>query len=98
VKTVAGFGGVDPRVDVCTECGEEDPFDFARYYTASIDEAMSLVPEGWQTLAVEQSHDGAEWIWRLYPQYRSDLAVFGQAGSAALALTAASLRAIGEGL
>lgn len=62
-------------------------------FTGSMDAAMTLVPEGWQTLGVEQSHDGAEWIWRLYPAYRSDSAVFGQSTTPALALTAACLRA-----
>lgn len=67
----------------------------ADHYTGSLDAAMTLVPEGFQTLDVDQDHDGAEWRWRLYPQYRADLAVFGQAGSACLALTAAALRARG---
>jgi len=65
------------------------------HYTASIDAAMTLVPEEWLTDRATQDFDGAEWHWSLYPAFKHADRVWGQAGTAPLALTAAALRARG---
>lgn len=58
-------------------------------YTASIDAAMTLVPEGWTWGVFD---DGTAWVW---PDERRDLLTGKQAKAAtpALALCAATLRA-----
>lgn len=68
----------------------------AAAYTASLDAAMTLVPEGWLTERATQDFDGAEWHWSIYPAFKHGNRVWGQAGSAPLALAAASLRAHAE--
>ena len=65
-------------------------------YTASIDSAMSLGPEGWHTSLVLQDRHSRRWAWEL--RGGCGLKGFARAATPALALTAASLRAIGEGL
>jgi hypothetical protein len=73
------------------------PLDFQSpdSFTASLDAAMTLVPDGWLTREVWQDHDGAEWHWTIYPafNYSRETVKWAQAGSAALALTAAALLA-----
>ncbi|WP_066795245.1 hypothetical protein [Sphingomonas soli] len=60
-------------------------------YTASIDAAMMLVPEGWFTrLATEDRHSHS-WRWELRGGF--GLNVGSRAATPALALTAAALRA-----
>lgn len=66
----------------------------AHAYTASIDAAMTLVPEGW-AIKIEIYEDGsyvALFDDRVHPERLPD--VGGEAATPALALTAACLRAI----
>lgn len=65
----------------------------AEYYTASVDDAMSLIPEGWHTNDAHQSTDGL-WQWTLRSKRASTPAAFsaGYGSSAARAITAACLR------
>lgn len=60
-------------------------------YTASLDAAMTLVPEGWHTkLALEDRHSHS-WRWDLRGGFGFDAGA--RAATPALALTAAALRA-----
>ena len=93
----------------CVDCGADSwgnkskaPYpvgdrlnDAAPAFTASLDAAMTLVPEGWATrLAVEDRHSHS-WGWTLRGGYGVD--AHGRAATPALALTAAALRAIAAG-
>lgn len=66
-------------------------------YTASLDAAMSLVPEGWSTANYHQGPSGGGHWWEL-GCIRDDLQQYlsakGRAATPALALTAACLRAM----
>lgn len=65
-------------------------------YTASLDAALTLVPEGWPVFHLFNCHLGPDrWIWEadLAPQRSYANILRGQAATPALALCAASLRA-----
>lgn len=63
-------------------------------YTASLDAAMTLVPEGWEPLIDGVSKDrAAAWIVELYAINDSPPFRHGSANTGALALCAAALRA-----
>lgn len=64
-------------------------------YGASLDAAMTLVPDGWFThLAMEDRHSHS-WRWELRDGYGLDAAAW--AATAPLALTAACHRALSQG-
>jgi hypothetical protein len=83
------------------EGGEDDRhFDSLRpipAYTRSLDDAMSLVPERWRE-SYQRREDGSCISWCHPPMGIERVGQFGDAATPAIALTAASLRAIGEGL
>ena len=98
-------GYVRPQLHVTTgdwfcmlDAAAGRPLDFIAppAFTASLDAAMTLVPDGWLTLKAQQDLDGAEWHWTIYPAFNSNRSVWAQAGSAPLALTAAALLARAE--
>lgn len=65
-------------------------------YTASLDAALTLAPEGWPVFHLFNCHLGPDrWIWEadLAPQRSYADILRGQAATPALALCAASLRA-----
>ncbi len=46
--------------EVCVDCGKRGAMTYPRrHYTASLDAAMTLVPEGWRWLLREAAPDGA---------------------------------------
>jgi hypothetical protein len=81
----------------CTEMFEDEANAVARY-TASLDAAMQLVPEGW-TYHAQQGPSGQPHSWQLLTIGEHDTRFREQRGKAstpALALCAASLRARDE--
>ena len=100
------------RLDVMEQVGGKDAADYinAPPYTASIDSAMSLVPAGYRVMLSEwddEAHLRPRGAWQAVLSMAGS-GMFGFNGAfktrcehgatPALALTAASLRAIGEGL
>ncbi|QZP06849.1 hypothetical protein [Caenibius sp. WL] len=63
-------------------------------YTASLDAAMTLVPEGHRICTISQAMSGREWFAKLAFIGREGGLPASGASSPSLALTAASLRAI----
>jgi hypothetical protein len=65
--------------------------------TASLDAAMTLVPEGWRTAMVSEPETDGKWHWRLGPKV--DHRLYGRGGrdgfaiTSPLALCAAALKA-----
>ena len=96
------------RVEALTEkCWDTDDliyaalgFDNEGYrgspdYTADLDAAMSLVPEGWGG-AIHFSENRLHSTVKLGRSYPTNVQAFGEAATPALALTAAALRALAE--
>ena len=67
---------------------------WATYYTASLDAAMTLVPQGHRICTISQAMPGREWFAKLAFIGREGGLPASGASSPSLALTAASLRAI----
>jgi hypothetical protein len=65
------------------------------HYTASLDAAMTLVPEGWHTYFASEDRHSLRWSWALRGGY--GVTVASPAATPALALTAAALRARSHG-
>lgn len=86
VMTVDGDG--DGWMEVCSRCCEEEPDTHIPRYTASIDAALTLVPEGWN--GVIHIRDGSVGLYQL-SNPKSHINV--NAATDALALCAAALRA-----
>ncbi len=87
-STVAGDG--DCLAEVCLDCGEEEPLFVVPRYTASIDAATMLLPEGYD-FRVERfdENKACAWVWK-----RGYFALLcHEATTPALTLTAAALRA-----
>lgn len=85
-------GDADGLMEVCRDCGEEEPYHNVKRYSTSLDAAMTLVPEKYRSrvTALEDGR-GAAWVWM--PGYDpSPWAGF--IATPALALCAASLRAL----
>ena len=94
---VAMFGGTTAIPLGCYWTGGEYYHaTSAAAYTASLDAAMSLVPEGW-AYATGNGHQGA-WAWCQPDDSRTWVAPedLSKAATPALALTAAALRAIAK--
>lgn len=60
-------------------------------YTASVDAALMLVPEGWHTFLVTEDRHSHSWRWELRGGY--GLRAAARAATPALALACAALRA-----
>jgi len=60
-------------------------------YSASLDAAMTLVPEGWHTFLTQQDRHSRNWRWDLRGGFGSHVGA--RCASPALALCAAALRA-----
>jgi hypothetical protein len=60
-------------------------------WTASLDAALTLVPEGWHTRMATQDRHSGRWQWVLRGSFGVECAA--RAATPALALTAAALRA-----
>lgn len=94
LRTVSG--DADCLMEVCEDCRDEEPDVRVPIYTASLDAAMSLVPEGWELslntfanppAASAYCINAANEIVRPAKQYIA---------TPALAITAAALRARAE--
>lgn len=59
----------------------------------SVDDALRLVPEGWQTVHVDQSDCKQGWRWVICPTGNPNAAIEVEADSPCLALTIAALAA-----
>lgn len=79
----------------CLDCGKDlYGADRAPRYTADLNAAMSLVPEGWGVM-LHVSENGLHSNVCLARSYPTNLAAYGEAKSLALALCAAALKARG---
>lgn len=62
------------------------------HYTLSLDDAMTLAPEGWATFFAAEDRHSHSWRWELRGEYGVKAAA--RAATAGRAFTAAALRAI----
>ena len=98
-ERVEGLSGPSPKLDVeiwLTSVGRDVPMS---HFTASLDAAMGLVPEGWWLFHIYVSPEempGDRFKASVYND-QSIYAASGRASTPALALTAAALRARAEG-
>ncbi len=83
------------RVECCTSLGTGGPHYKAPSYTASLDAAMTLVPEGWCVDGMKESRSGPFWAvlrrrkWKPAPYW-----VTCKGANLALALSAAAICAL----
>lgn len=79
-------------LDIWIGCRWRTDGTFPAHYSTSLDDAMTLVPEGWATFFAAEDRHSHSWRWELRGGYGVKAAA--RAATAGRAFTAAALRAI----